>query len=218
MNTSRFALLRKLRGKGVAPSQMATLFQVRKALGGCDSALDVGCGPDSALSLLGFPRLVGIEGYAPDVEKARANQTHHDLVLGDVRCLDQYFRPGQFDACVALDVIEHLPKEDGIKLAQAMERIARRKVLFLTPNGFLPQRHAERADLQAHISGWEPAEMERLGYKVQGVLGPKSLRGEYHRLKYTPESFWGVVSLLGHFLFTRWAPAKAAAILCVKSK
>lgn len=218
MNRSRTSIIMTLLQRGVAPSQIVTLLQIRKALRDCREVLDVGCGPDSALSLLGFERLVGIEGYAPSVEAAKKNHTHHEIVLGDVRYLENHFREGQFDACVALDLIEHLSKEDGRKLMESMGRLAKRKVVFLTPNGFLPQSHAEQADLQEHLSGWEPSEMRSHGYQVAGVLGPKGLRGPYHHLKRKPEAIWGLVSLLGHLFYTRWVPASAAAILCTKVK
>jgi SAM-dependent methyltransferase len=218
MNRTRTNLIRLLFAKGVAPSQITTQLQVRSALRECKSVLDIGCGPNSSLSLLGFDRLVGIDGYAPNVENARRNQTHHEVVQGDARDLTKYFRPGEFDACVAQDVIEHLTKEDGLRLIAAMERIAARKVVFLTPNGFLPQRHTEDADLEEHLSGWAPAEMRRLGYHVSGVLGPKGLRGEYHKLTWKPAAVWGLVSLVGHFAVTHWVPSWAEAILCVKTK
>jgi SAM-dependent methyltransferase len=216
MNRSRTSVVMTLLRKGVTPSQIVTILQIRKALKNCREVLDVGCGPDSALSLLGFDRLVGIEGYAPSVEAAKKNRTHHEIVQGDVRHLETQFQAGQFDACVALDLIEHLTKEDGRRLMANMEKLARRKVVFLTPNGFLPQSHAEQADLQEHLSGWEPLEMRSYGYTVAGVLGPKGLRGPYHHLRRKPGALWGVISLLGHFLYTRWIPARAAAILCVK--
>lgn len=205
-----------LLGRGVAPSQIVTLLQVRKALVGCAEVLDVGCGSDSAVSLLGIEKLIGIEGYLPSVEAARKKGTHREIVLGDVRCLENYFQPRQFDACVALDLIEHLTKEDGRKLIQSMEKISKKRVVILTPNGFLPQAHAEKADLQEHLSGWEVSEMRGFGYHVAGVLGPKGLRGEYHRLKRRPEALWGLVSLALHCCYSRWAPSAAAAILCVK--
>ncbi len=218
MNGSRIGLIKTLRARGVVPSQMVTMLQIRRALRDCKSVLDVGCGSNSPLALFGFERLVGLEGYLPSVEEARQRRTHHELVHGDVRELDRLFAPGSFDACVALDVIEHLPKADGLAFMNSMERVAAKKVLFLTPNGFLPQRHAEKSDLQEHLSGWDAQEMTGYGYAVQGVLGPKPLRGEYHRLKRKPEALWGLVSLAGHFCHTRWAPSKAAAILCVKTK
>jgi len=92
---------------------------------------------------------------------------------------------------MALDVIEHLAKEDGLRLMRAMEKISRRKVIFFTPSGFLPQCHLEKNDLQEHLSGWEVAEMKQHGYQVIGMLGPKALRGEFHNLKWRPKFFLG---------------------------
>ena len=215
---NRTRLVFKLLRLGLDPAQIVTRLELRRALAGCASALDVGCGPDSTLRWLGFENLAGIEGYRPSFETAKKHATHDELTLGDIRELDRWFRPGQFDACVALDVIEHLPKEDGFKLIAAMERVALKQVVLFTPSGFLPQRHTDQDDLQEHLSGWEAAEMERLGYRVTGVLGPKRLRGEYHQLRWRPKFFWAVLSLALHFLWTRSRPAAAAAILCVKHR
>ena len=59
-------------------------------------------------------------------------------------------------------------------------------------------------------------EMRSKGYRVLGMYGPKSLRGEYHMIKRNPRAFWLLVSLMGHYLRTRTRPEKAAAIFCVK--
>ncbi len=213
---SPFEMIQLLRRQHASPSQIWTLLQVRHALKDCRSVLDIGCGPDSPLAAFGIEQLVGYEGYEPSLQAAAKKQTHHKLVLGKVQELAQHFRARELDACVALDVIEHLPKAEGWQMLQAMERIAARKCVILTPNGFLPQGHSERADLQEHLSGWEPAEMQQHGYAVSGVLGPKWLRGEYHKLTRQPEWFWGGVSVLGQIAFAQWVPSQAAAILCVK--
>ena len=198
------------------PAEVLVKLAFRKALLGCKSVLDVGCGASPTMRQLGVPRPVGIEGYKPSVDRAKLLNTHDDMIHGDARELDRYFRPKQFDACIALDVIEHLPKLDGVKLMRDMEKIAAKKVIFFTPCGFLPQRHTTNDDLQEHLSGWDPVEMNNYGYKVTGLLGPKKLRGEYHVIKGRPRIFWGFVSLFGHFFSTRNRPEKAAAILCVK--
>jgi len=215
---SRIDLILLLAKQGLDPAQILTRLTLREVLKDCDTVLDVGCGKSMNMRWLGVKNSTGIDGYEPDLEEARRCGTHDQLVLGNVCKLDEYFKPDQFDAVVALDVIEHLTKEDGLRMMQAMEKIARRKIIIFTPNGFLPQRHLEKSDLQEHISGWEIAEMQQHGYRVIGMLGPKSLRGEFHNLKGRPKPFWGAVSLLGHLLWTRWIPGGAAAILCVKTK
>jgi len=97
-----------------------------------------------------------------------------------------------------------------------MERIASKKIVIATPNGFLPQGNYGTNEYQKHLSGWEVEEMQKLGFKVLGVYGYKSLRGETHNLRYKPKIFWGVVSLLSHYFYTRSHPEQAAAILCIK--
>jgi Methyltransferase domain len=213
---SRKRHIAELRKAGFDPVQIANQLQLRTTLVGCQSVLDIGCGPASPLRFMGFERLVGVEGYLPGYEAAKSSQTHHDIVFGDVRDLEAHFTPKSFEACVALDLIEHLAKEDGLRLMNAMEKIASKRVVFFTPNGFLPQQHADDADLQLHLSGWEAWEMRKNGYRVLGSLGPKFLRGEGHQLKYRPRAFWAGISLVGQCLITRWLPEHAAAILCVK--
>lgn len=203
--------------QGVDPGTLAVRLALRKALSDCRSVLDVGCGFSPLMRNIGVPHIVGIDGYAPSIEQAKKLNTHDEMVHGDVRKLDDYFRPKQFDACVGMDVIEHVIKSDGIKMMQDMENIAAKKVVIFTPCGFLRQRHASNDDLQEHLSGWEPSEMADRGYQVLGFLGPKKMRGEYHAIKGRPRVFWSLLSLMGHFLWTRNHPDQAAAILCVKN-
>ena len=214
---SRISAIFTMLKSGYEPAQIVVRLALRKALEGCDRVLDVGCGSSLTLRQLGVPNPVGIEGYQPTFEEAKRRNTHDELVLGNVTELTRYFQPRQFDACVAVDVIEHLTKPDGLQMMKNMESIARKKVVLFTPSGFLPQGHTDQGDLQPHLSGWEPDEMKKHGYEVIGLLGPKSLRGDHHVLKHRPKIFWGVISLLGHWFWTRRHPDKAAAILCVKT-
>jgi len=202
---------------GTDPGQILVKLALRKALIGCETVLDIGCGTAPTLRQLRVPHCVGLEGYRPEFEKAQQLNTQDELICGDLRNLTHYFKPGQFDACIAMDVIEHLPKEDGWKLMREMELIAKKKVVLFTPNGFLPQRQAADSDLQAHFSGWETEEMKMHGYDVLGMLGPKSLRGEYHALKRRPQFFWGVVATLDQIFRIHRRPEKAAALLCIKT-
>jgi len=214
---SRTGLITTLLQAGNDPNQILFKLALREALQGCERVLDIGCGVTPTMRQLGVTQSCGAEGYAPSFLEAKRQNTHDQLVQCDVRELSSHFQPGQFDACIALDVIEHLPKADGLKLIADMEKIASKRVVFFTPSGFLQQHHASNDDLQEHLSGWEATEMEKLGYCVTGQLGPKSLRGEYHALKHKPAVFWGLVSMAGQLARCKLHPAEAAAILCVKT-
>ena len=191
------------------------MSEIRPAVRGSKTVLDVGCGNSSPLRFLSAMRLVGVDGYPPAIEEAQKQGTHDEFRLGDIKRLPDLFDASSFDGCIALDVIEHLPKEDGWRLLDNMERLARRCVIILTPNGFVPQ-HSKNGDLQEHLSGWEAQEFRQRGYRVIGMGGLKKLRGEYHALKYKPRAFWALVSFLSQGLYTKNRPEKAAAILAIK--
>lgn len=191
------------------------LNEVRKQLAGCHSCLDIGCGPNSHMRLLGFDRLVGLEGHRPSYEMAVKNHTHHGMVFGRVEEMGALFKDKEFDCCVAMDLIEHLNKEEGLRLIQNMERISRRKILLFTPNGFMPQR-SKNGDLQEHHSGWDAGEMKMRGFTVIGTHGHRFFRKEMHEPRFRPQAVSGLVSEITHYAYTRNHPRHAAAILCVK--
>jgi len=197
------------------PSMAALLSELRQTLAGCQTVLDVGCGDASPLRYLRSAKLTGLDGFAPSLQRALQAKTHDEFQQGDVREVSCLLSGRRFDAVVALDVIEHLTKEDGRKMLAGMESLAAKRVVIFTPNGFIPQR-SQNGDLQEHLSGWEPEEMRQLGYKVLGMNGPKSMRGEYARLKHRPRAVAGLVSLAAHYLRTRSHPESAFSIFCVK--
>jgi 2-polyprenyl-3-methyl-5-hydroxy-6-metoxy-1,4-benzoquinol methylase len=121
---------------GCDPNQILVKLSLRRALLGCNEVLDVGCGHSTNLRELGVARTVGVEGYAPSVAEARRGNTHDEIVECDVRDLSRNFKSKQFDACIAMDVIEHLTKTDGLKLIADMEKLARKRVVFLRPADF----------------------------------------------------------------------------------
>jgi SAM-dependent methyltransferase len=209
---NRFNLLRESFGN---PSLLSFVGEIRSTLAGCKSVLDVGCGNASPMRFLHNSHIVGVDGYAPALEEARSHGTHNEYFLGDVTRIIPLFPARKFDACIALDVIEHLHKEDGWRMVDDMERLAMKRVVIFTPNGFVPQKSKD-GDLQEHLSGWTADEMRSRGYRVLGMYGPKTWRGEYHRIKYQPRPFWVLLSMLTHHLYTRSRPEKSAAIFCVK--
>lgn len=71
------------------------------------------------------------------------------------------------DTVFLLDVIEHVEKEEGLRLLAEAERIARCQVIVFTPYGFYPQSYEEgQRDRwgmnggywQTHRSGWLPGD------------------------------------------------------------
>lgn len=210
-------MLEKMFKRGLPGLSVISYVQeLKRQLRDCDSVLDIGCGRSSPIQYLKLARSVGLDGHPPSVAQARETHTHTEVLEGDIRSAAEKFRPGEFDACVALDVIEHLNKEEGLQLLRSMEKIARKKILITTPNGFMSQRSFDNNDLQEHLSAWEAPEMKGLGFRVYGLLGHKALRGELHALRYRPLFLWAIVSEITQHLYARSHPEKAAALMCVR--
>jgi len=191
---------------------------LRKETRGCNSLLDLGCGYNTYIHKItkGIPRSVGVDVFMPSIEKARAAKTHSEFVLDDVMSYLRKQPDKSFDAIIALDLIEHLTKEDGIKLKDEMERVAAKKAIILTPNGFVPQRPYDNNPWQEHKSGWPWQEWIGYGYKLYGFAGYKALRGERGAILFKPRIFWKYFSFFTQH-FTIHMPKYAFELMCVKT-
>ncbi|MDW8465034.1 MAG: class I SAM-dependent methyltransferase [Chloroherpetonaceae bacterium] len=180
--------------------------------------LDVGCGGSSPIRFFSHKLhyAVGVDAFLPAIEQSRAHKIHHEYRQMDVLALETAFPPQSFDVVVALDVIEHFEKADGYQLIASMERIARRKVIIFTPNGFQPQGDFNDNPYQLHRSGWTVKDMRALGYSVSGMSGYKPLRGAHSEVKWKPKLFWHRVSVLTQPL-VRHIPHLAYQLFCVKT-
>lgn len=170
---------------------------LERHLKGCSTVLDVGCGSDSPLARIKkFFLSHGIDAHKPSILKSKDKKIHDNYTVGNIGSLRSHFRRKSFDAVIALDVIEHFPKEDSYKLIEEMEKIAKKKVILLTPNGFYSQDGYDSNPYQIHKSGWSSKDLQRLGYKVYGLRGIKYLRGDYATIKHKPWALWGLISFI----------------------
>ena len=185
-------------------------------VGDIDTLLDIGCGDDSPVQFLS-PDIykVGVDIFQPSIEASKKKKIHADYVRLNVLDVENYFDESSFDCAVASDLVEHLEKKDGYKLIRQMEKVAKKRIVIFTPNGFLIQGEYNQNPWQVHHSGWTPEEMEEMGFKVYGINGMKNLRGEYSRIKYKPYFFFRILSDITQF-YTKNRPEHAFQILCVK--
>jgi hypothetical protein len=166
------------------------------AVGDAESLLDVGCGANSPVGRFQRrpPRTVGVDLHEPSLERSRAAGFHDEYRRLDVMQIADEFGADSFDAVVAFDLLEHLTTEDGRRLIDAMAAVARKRVVLLTPNGFIPQDEYDDNPLQEHRSGWSPADLHALGFTVHGINGLRVLRGEQGSPRWRPARVWGRVA------------------------
>src|SRR5690606_31358619 len=116
---------------------------------------------------------------------------HAALVRAEVGDLTTVLKPKSVDAVVALDLIEHLPRERAERLLDSLEAVARKRVVVLTPNGFVPQSATPEDPFQEHLCG------------------------ELGAVTWRPRVVWRRVADLTSLAVVR-APRIAFSLLCVK--
>lgn len=169
-------------------------YHLKKDLSDCESILDLGCGHNSHIRFCDAPYKVGVELFDRYIKESEEKGIHNKYIKSDVTKVD--FEPKSFDAVIMIDVLEHLSKQDALELIKKMNTWAKKKIIILTPRGFMHQENVDNNHLQDHLSGWEVKEFKDLGFKVYGINGLKQLRGDGALVKYKPALFWIIISEL----------------------
>lgn len=167
------------------------------------SLLDVGCGSGIIGALCRIyretERLVGMDAHPPALALCRRHSFYDDVIDADITA-SLPFDDASFDVVTCIEVIEHVTREDGLRLLDELERVGR-TVIVTTPNGFLQQDELEGNPLQRHRSGWSARDFSRRGYTVRGIGGMR-IFGRHRRF---------VSSALGPM--TRYVPAMSELLL-----
>jgi hypothetical protein len=137
-----------------------------------DSLIDLGCGRGVIGVLVRIyrnpERLVGIDAFSPYVEFCRRYNFYDEVYCYDLRQTPLPFKDKEFDVATCIEVLEHIPKDKGLRLLREMERIAK-KVIITTPNGYVSQKPLDNNPSQKHVSSWSVKDFIKRGYAVKGV-------------------------------------------------
>jgi ubiquinone/menaquinone biosynthesis C-methylase UbiE len=153
---------------------------LRSELSSCKNVLDLGCGERSPLFLIkndpDFKDLysVGVDIFSPYILKNLAeNKIHSEYINKNIFEID--FPENSFDCAMLFDVIEHFDRDDFLKFLPRLEQIVK-KILIITPNGFVEQEVYDDNPYQIPGSGWTVEDFEKLGFKCFGLSGLKSIQ------------------------------------------
>ena len=150
--------------------------------------LDIGCGngwywKTGRLGELVETKVVELhvlEAAVPPESLAKISKVHQ----GKAPEALAIFKTNDFDFITTFDLIEHFPKHEGYQLLYELDRIAKHGSSVFTPNGFIWQPDSLNNKFNAHLSGWTPRELRKLGWKKQySAGGLKFLHGAYGKLK-----------------------------------
>lgn len=143
-----------------------------RAYGSFDSILDIGCGI-RPFSWVDSKHITCVEPFDPYRNILISTFGNESLVAlkGDFLSVTEIVDAQQFDAVTLIDVIEHLPKNDGYEGIRKIIESGVKLFFVFTPDGFMPQ-HAEEIDAwglnsgsqQEHLSGWTVEDFDGLGF------------------------------------------------------
>lgn len=191
--------------------------RLQEEVGNSKSVLDVGCGNNSPVGHLKKTFYSeGIDIFPRCIQISRKNRYHDSYRLGDVRKLSKYYKNKSFDTLISIDVIEHLTKSESLKMISQMEKMARKKVILMTPKGYIDQGAYDGNPYQVHHSGWTKKDLQDLGYKVYGLRGFKYLRNDAATIRFSPWIFWGFLSFITEVLLYPF-PDLSFQLFAVKS-
>lgn len=183
------------------------------------NVLDIGGGQGEPMGFLSKKQKlelrVNADFFLPHLKESKEKGTHDEYVLCDTRYLP--FREKSFDMVLCLELVEHLGKENGLKLLSDIEEIARRQVILTTVVGERIAPDKVKTKPWRHLSSWDPAELRQLGYKVRGDGFP-CIKG---RLLVATNNV--VLNLLSYLLypitspFVYFFPDRAGGMTCIKS-
>ena len=124
-----------------------------------------------------------------------------------------------YDFVLAIDLIEHLPKSHGYSLLYEVDRVSKYSSALLTPNGFVWQPPSLNNPYNAHLSGWLPTELRKLGWNIQrGQTGLKPLYGPYGLAKYKKAN-WLILETLALFKIISFrAPTLAFSFIAINRR
>lgn len=132
--------------------------------------LDLGCGKGIYGYLIRATKnceestLIGVEGNSTLVNFLHKFNIY-DRVLKSI--LPEIRYKGKADYILCSEVIEHLPKNDGVELLNKIDKICRKMVIITTPNVMFQPAGIDRLD--KHLTLWSKEEFQSRGYKVYGI-------------------------------------------------
>lgn len=126
------------------------------------------------------------ETYAKILTQRYADDKSMLILHGSAQAVLPVMADNSVDSIVLMDVLEHIPKDEGRKILQQAQRLARRQIIVFTPLGYMAQ-HVEEGQkdgfgldghvFQEHRSGWLP---EDFGPEWKFRICPTFHRQDFH--------------------------------------
>lgn len=201
-------------------------YCIENNLKDCDTALDIGCGPDSPIKhCKNLSYKVGVEPFQQYIEISKRKKIHSKYINKNI--FDLEFEENSFDAVLLIDIIEHMEKDKAKELIIMATKWAKKKVIISTPNGFVEQAMLDGNPLQKHLCGFTLDDLNLIGFKCKGMAGLKFFRkdqetvqmnGELlNNIRFKPKIVFFVLASLSQII-CHWFPKYSFSLFAIKLK
>lgn len=179
--------------------------------------LDLGTGKgELALYIKKRRKLIidGVEIYKPYVDKLESKNIYRRVIVGDIRKKGVVNK--KYDIILCSQVLEHLPKDEALRVIKMWEKYAKKCVIVGVPNGKVDQSEYDGNKHQQHLSTWSRWDLANLGYRVYGQGAGWVYCGDNSSDKSLINRL--LLFLIGYLLspYYRFFPEKAAHLIAVK--
>ena len=139
-----------------------------------ESGLELGCGDGGMINELPLVARAGMDLWQPSLDACRQEHPTTATILGDIRELNQYFRPKSVDLVCGFDILEHLHLPDALSVMAQAEDVARKGVLWWGPLEDHPRKFDMDNPCMEHVRCIHIEEFEERDYEL--IVFPKYFR------------------------------------------
>lgn len=107
-------------------------------------------------------RIDGIEAF-PDYITPVHDYAYNEILIGNALQILQGVNR-KYDLVLAIEILEHLEKEDGLMFLQLLESICGGTILLTTPKEFIVQEYPANP-YENHRSFWTPDDLKSIGFQ-----------------------------------------------------
>ena len=116
------------------------------------------------------PTVAGIDIFFPHLISLKKINTYDYIVNSDASKIP--LKNSSFDTVIAVELLEHLGKDDGYAFIEEAKRVAIKRVIITTPNFKCLRGGMKGLDgfnvYENHKSYWKVSELESMGFKCYG--------------------------------------------------
>ncbi len=166
---------------------MSPYEYVREATNNGESLLSLCCGIGLELKHIKTRDVTAVDIFQGYLDEVPNRCPQAQTVCSDTLAFLKNAPDKSYDVVSLIDGLEHMDKPTGVKVLKEMKRVARKKILLFTPNGFVKNEPVDTwgvkggDEYQKHLSGWTTEELKEYKFEVLYTQGATSTWGD----KYT---------------------------------